>query len=178
MRDLNRFGEAQTNKQQQVVELNLKVSCATRNSIPRAALDRVQFQVCTLGVKPPLLFTHVYECKVFASIVCKAACAVRVARRIEWDVRVAKGWVVVEIERYIDRERERGRPACAEEGVSTLGELPFRVSSKERRVEHPRILQSRPHKRMWKRRWLSFPSTRSFCKYIKREPPLSAPPSY
>lgn len=30
-------------------------------------------------MKPPLLFTHVYECKVFASIVCKAACAVRVA---------------------------------------------------------------------------------------------------
>lgn len=86
-------------------------------------------------------------------------------------MRVVKGWVVAkrEEERMKEgREGASGRggqkraPACAEEGVSTLGELPFRVSSKERRVEHPRILQSRPYKRMWKRRWLSFPSTDSF----------------
>lgn len=129
----------------------------------------MQFQVRTLGVKPPLLFTHVYECKVFASIVCKAACAVRVAGALNGTWRACRE----RVGGGGDRERA---PACAEEGVSTLGELPFRVSSKERRVEHPRILQSRPRKRMWKRRWLSFPSTRSFCKYIKREPPLPFPP--
>ena len=32
---------------------------------------QVLFRICTLGVKPPLLFTPVYECKVFASIVCR-----------------------------------------------------------------------------------------------------------
>lgn len=124
-------------------------------------------------MKPPLLFTHVYECKVFASIVCKAACAVRVAGALNGTWRACR-------KRVEQRETERGggggesrkgvrgcggqkrAPTCAEEGVSTLGELPFRVSSEERRVEHPRILQSRPCKRMWKRRWLSFPSTDSF----------------
>lgn len=135
----------------------------------------MQFQVCTLGVKPPLLFTHVYECKVFASIVCKAACAVRVAGALNGTWRACRERVGGGVDGERDGERERAA-ACAEEGVSTLGVLPFRVSSKERRVEQPpRILQSRPHKRMWKRRWLSFPSTRSFCKYVKREPPYPSP---
>lgn len=94
----------------------------------------------------------------FASIVCKAACAVRVAGALNGTWRACR-------KRVGGGEERRGQkraPACAEEGVSTLGELPFRVSSEERRVEHPRILQSRPYKRMWKRRWLSFPSTDSF----------------
>lgn len=73
-------------------------------------------EACTLGAKPPSLFTHVYECKVFARIVCDP----RVQRgRVQWNLACVsrKG------------SESRAVPACAREGVSTLGELPFRVGN-------------------------------------------------
>lgn len=98
------------NEQQQVVELNLKVNSATHNSIPRAALDRAVsglYLRCETAVV-------VYACLRMQSV-CEHCVQSRVCSACSpahWmgpGVRVAKGWVVVEIERYIDRERERGR---------------------------------------------------------------------
>lgn len=82
---------------------------------------------------------------------CRFACAARV----QWDLAC------------VSRKGSESRvvPACAREGVSTLGELPFRAGNNGMRVA---ILPSprSPHKRMWKRRWFSFPSTRWLASFV------------
>lgn len=96
---------------------------------------------CTLGVNSPLLFTHVYECKVFASIVCRATRAVGVAGALHGTWRACR----IRVGGGVERRGGRGRaPASAEEGVSTLGELPFRVGFNEKRVELPSRFTAAP----------------------------------
>lgn len=108
------------------------------------------------------LFTHVYECKVFARIVCGSR--VQRVSRVQWDLACVsrKG------------SERRAAPACAREGVSTLGELPFKAGNNGMRVAvlpSPHgVSQRRPYKRK-RRRWrfLSlFRLARLFCKYIKK----------
>lgn len=96
--------------------------------------------------------------RMFTNAKClRALCAdSRVQRgRVQWDLAC------------VSRKGSESRvvPACAREGVSTLGELPFRAGNNGMRVA---ILPSprSPHKRMWKRRWFSFPSTRWLASFV------------
>lgn len=107
-------------------------------------------EACTLGAKPPSLFTHVYECKVFARIVCgSASCAVRVRGAFNgtWRARRAKG------------REEAAAPAYARERVlAHLASCHLELGNNGMRaaVLFPRAT-TRPYKRMWKRRRVSFP---------------------
>lgn len=79
-----------------------------------------------IGAKP-LLFTHVYECKVFARIVCGSACVTR-----ERNNRVFS------VGPRACRERVQKRDCVCvntREGVSTLGELLFREPREPREGE-------------------------------------------
>lgn len=84
-------------------------------------------EACTLGAKPLSLFTHVYECKVFARIVCESACAAR-------PCSMEPGLACVSSRKGSE---SRVVTACAREGVSTLGELPFRAENNGMRVVLP-----------------------------------------
>lgn len=81
-------------------------------------------EACTLGAKPPSLFTHVYECKVFARIVCGSRVQRAAVFNGTWRACREKG---------VARGGGEGT-ACAREGVSTLGELPFKAGNNEMRV--------------------------------------------
>jgi len=91
-------------------------------------------EACTSGAKPPSLFTHVYECKVFARIVCESARCGANARACSMEAAARVDGESVYV-REKEREREgRGGGSPSREGVSTLGELPFGVGNNGMRV--------------------------------------------